>query len=359
MAGWFRQLSAPDVPEGLFRLLPEHGEPEYVVPALGGVVNYNTELVNARLAWSRTKGEGVRVAVLDTGVPRHKDLRVAGWKSFVRGYDFDENGHATGVGSIIAGSGIGGTGIMGIAPGCDVWYGAVMNDCGVGSLSSVADGIRWAVDEVGADVVNLSLGTPGAAGCSDEVQSACEYALGKGAMLVAAAGNDGHEVNCPALMDGVVAVGAVDRKLRMADFSSYGPEVEFVAGGVDVLVAWKGGGYASMSGTSFSAPVLTGMSALLISWHRMNGEPADAEHVRLHLREMAVDLGDEGRDEMTGWGIPVFARGRDSSEAESDGSPRWPKSLRAFLTPIASIAAECTKSAFSWLKSFVLATFRR
>ena len=297
------------------RLLPENEEPSLVVSALGRPVNYNEDLVNVKDAWKVSRGGGVKVVVLDTGVPRHRDISVAGWKSFVRGYDFDLAGHGTGVGSVIAGTGRSGAGITGIAPDCEDWYGVVMNEFGVGTIGAIADGIRWAVDEVGADIVNMSLGIPGKVGCDSRLVSACEYAYSRGVTLVAAAGNDAAEVNCPALLDTVIAVGAVDRKLRHADFSSYGPEVEFAAGGVDVTIAYNGNGYATMSGTSFSAPVISGIAALIVSKHRAAGEEMSPESVREHLTRLSKDIGDEGRDDYTGYGIPVFFNRGNSKES--------------------------------------------
>lgn len=290
----------------LLSLIPRNEVPEYVCSALGGLVNYNAELSNVHAAWRRTCGRGARVAVLDTGVPVHKDIDVSGWRSFVSGYSQDEQGHATAVGAILAGIGRGGVGISGIAPECDDYYGVVMDSSGAGRVQWIADGIRWAVDDIGADVVNLSLGLPGGLGCDDRLVEACHYADAHGALVVAAAGNDGSSVNCPALVDTVVAVGAVDRRFRRADFSSYGPEVEFAAGGVDVLTAYKDCGYASLSGTSFSAPVISGIAALVASGLRMAGNGVSPEALRERLRALAVDIGPDGRDEYTGYGMPVF-----------------------------------------------------
>lgn len=305
----------------LIPMIPDD-EPEAVVSALGYVEDYNHKLTNVPTMWRHAKGQGVKVAVLDTGMPRHKDIPVVGSQTFVPGYLKDTNSHATGVGALIGGKCPSGTlGITGVAPECELYFGAVLNASGAGSLSAIAKGIRWAVDEVGADVINLSLGTPHAYGCDQKVRDACDYAYGHGVTLVAAAGNDASDVNWPAALENVIAVAAVDRNLKTASFSARGPEVEFAAGGVDVMTAHKGGGYATVSGTSFSAPVISGIVALILSEHRARGEKLTPEQVRQHLKEISYDIGEEGRDNETGWGIPVFTKDTENAL----GKPGKPK----------------------------------
>lgn len=298
-------------------------EPEFTAFALGEVKDYNIDLANIPEMWKHTKGAGVRVVVLDTGLPDHKDITAAGGKSFIGGYLYDGNGHATACGSIIAGTAANGTGIKGVAPEADDYYGAVLNSSGAGSMAAIANGIMWAVDEIGADVVNMSLGCPGD---DARVRKACEYAYNKGVTLVAAAGNGNGPVECPARYDSVVAVAAVDRKLAKASFSSYGPEVEFAAGGVDVMVAYPTNRYACMSGTSFAAPVISGICALIIAKSRADGRQLTPDGVREELKSISYDIGPKGRDEYTGWGIPVFTK--DTGTAL--GKPGKPKVLSWF-----------------------------
>ena len=310
-------------------MIPD-SKPGMKVSILGKVENYNLSLTNVPEMWRRTKGKGVKVAILDSGVPNHRDINVSGGRTFIDGYFYDLQGHACGVGAIIAGRGSGGMGVQGVAPEADDYYGTVLDHTGTGSISTVAQGIRWAVDTVNADVINMSLGIPNSIGCLDEIRDACQYAYSKGVTLVAAAGNDGGEVNWPAALDTVIAVAAVDRKLRCADFSSRGPEVEFAAGGVDVMTAYKNNGYAMMSGTSFSAPVITGIAALIISEYKLahHGVSPSVGEVREALKSIAYDLGPKGKDDFTGWGIPVFTR--DVRSVKQAGSPR----CRSFLKKV-------------------------
>lgn len=282
--------------------------PEIKVGILSEIQDYNHDLANIPAAWRLTMGAGVKVAVLDTGMPRHNDITVEGAKSFIPGYLVDESGHGTASGSVIAATANNGMGIRGVAPEASDYYGAVLDRVGLGSIRSIVDGIYWAADEVKADVVNMSLGIPGEYECDPELQKACDYAYGKGCLLVASAGNSGGAVNYPARYDSVVAVSAVDRNAKIASFSSRGPEVEFAAGGVDVYMCYRNNGYASMSGTSFSAPVISGIACLVKAIFRAKGVELSPQELRDRMKKIAYDVGADGRDDLYGYGIPVFTK---------------------------------------------------
>jgi len=286
--------------------------PEVKVGILSEIQDYNHELLNIPAAWKSSMGSGVKVAVLDTGMPQHPDMTVEGSSSFIPGYLADENGHGTASGSVIAAIANNGMGIRGVAPDVSDYYGAVLGKYGTGSIKSIIDGIYWAADDIKADVINMSLGIPGSYECDPELKKACDYAYEKGSLLVASAGNDGKEVNYPARFDSVVAVAAVDHKSKLASFSSRGPEVEFAAGGVDVYMCYLNGGYASMSGTSFSAPVIAGVACLIKSIFRGKGIDLTPEELRGRLKKIAYDVGPAGRDEMFGYGIPVFTKNAEN-----------------------------------------------
>ncbi len=283
--------------------------PAFKVQTLSEVTDYNHDLMNIPAAWRNSRGEGVKVAILDTGTPTHRDITVADSTSFVPGYGLDLAGHSTFCGGIIAATAGNGIGIKGIAPDCQDYYGAVLDKYGSGSTRYLIEGIYWATDVVKAQIINMSLGIPANYYVDPALEKACEYAYSKGVSLFAAAGNDSGEVNFPARFDTVIAVAAVDRKQKLADFSSRGPEVEFAAGGVDVFSTFLNNTYASMSGTSFSCPAVAAVGALIQSdFKKRTGlflKPAD---LRDELRQIAYDVGPEGRDEEFGWGIPVFRK---------------------------------------------------
>ncbi|MBB5133889.1 type VII secretion-associated serine protease mycosin [Thermocatellispora tengchongensis] len=239
-------------------------------------------------AWPTSRGEGVLVAVLDSGVdPTHRDL--AG--SVRVGRDFTEGAnppgveprrlHGTYMASLIAGHGHGpgnGDGIIGVAPKARILSVRVIledEEPGFRVFNSaeryenvVAEGIRYAVDQ-GADVINMSISKELA---TKEERAAVRYAIGKGVVLVAAAGNDGAgepgpdgfaPYSYPAAFPGVVSVGAADRGLRRATFSNFNPSVLVAAPGVDILGAGPNDEYWVGRGTSQASALVSGVAALI------------------------------------------------------------------------------------------------
>jgi subtilisin family serine protease len=253
--------------------------------------------LNATQAWRTTRGAGVTVAVLGTGVAAsHPDL--AG--DVVTGPDYTGSGRTpdgpfwgidgTQVASIIAGHGHGPgrqSGIIGVAPAARIlsvrvnleFNDPLNSDQAVTRLlpDAIADGITYAVDH-GARVIDLPMdpgtfgltggGDPAAADGSRAEQTAVAYALRKSVVLVAPAGDDGEGpglVNYPAAYTGVIAVGAVSRGGSIAPFSSRHSYVALTAPGVGLLAATPPDGYAPVSSTSAASGIVAGVAALLLS----------------------------------------------------------------------------------------------
>jgi thermitase len=234
---------------------------------------YGPQNTYTNYAWDYTRGSsGQEIAVLDTGVDyNHPDLD----GKTLRGYDFvdndyypmDLNGHGTHVAGTAAAETSNGAGIAGMAPNTKILAVRVLDASGNGSLTDIADGIRYAADQ-GAEVINLSLGCD----CSTTtLQNAVNYAWNKGSVVVAAAGNDGVSTTFePASYSNVIAVGAVDSRDRRASFSNYGSWVDVTAPGVDIAATVPNNGYAYMSGTSMASPHVAGLAGLLASQGRNN-----------------------------------------------------------------------------------------
>ncbi|MBT2208297.1 S8 family serine peptidase [Actinomadura sp. NEAU-AAG7] len=242
-------------------------------------------VLRAARAWRWTRGSGVTVAVLDTGVDRrHPDLtgRVLDGPDLTGGARKPGGSywgvHGTSMASIIAGHGHGAgqsEGVLGVAPQSRVLSVRVTleNDDPlrrggqtVGDPNAIAQGIRYAVDH-GADIINMSLGgghlnyngTP-------SQEAAIEYALGKGVVLIASAGNDGsgaNSKNFPAAYPGVIAVGALDRRLRLWKDSNRRSHASVCAPGVDIVSADSSSGYVVGTGTSASSAMVAGVAALV------------------------------------------------------------------------------------------------
>ncbi|GLZ09347.1 hypothetical protein Acsp03_68130 [Actinomadura sp. NBRC 104412] len=239
-------------------------------------------------AWRTSKGAGVTVAVLDTGVDRrHPDLvgRVTTGPDLTGGTrspgDKYWGLHGTSMASIIAGHGNGPgrrRGVIGVAPSSRILSIRVTweNDDpqrrnggeGNRNRDAVAQGIRYAADH-GADIINMSLGGGRLFydGNSTE-ESAVRYALDKGVVLIASAGNDGagpNRNNFPAAYRGVIAVGALDRRLQLWKDSNRRPYVAVCAPGVEIVSADSSSGYVIGTGTSPSSAIVAGVAALIRS----------------------------------------------------------------------------------------------
>ena len=277
---------------------------KYVFHALSEALSANHKLMGVEKLWKRTKGKGVRVAVLDTGVPDHVDIKVAGGKSFIRDYYYDKNGHCLHVSGIIAATEGNGIGIAGIAPEVDLYCGAVMGEDGSGSISDIVAGIRWAVDEVKADVINMSLGIADTDFEFTSLRRACDYAFDNGVAVFAAAGNEAGNVGQPARYPSTISVGAVSRGLKHANFSNTGATVDFVSVGVDVYSTWLNNSYCCLDGTSMACPAVAGLGALLIADARLDGIRLSPADLKAKLVSMARDLGQPGFDTVFGFGIP-------------------------------------------------------
>jgi len=231
-------------------------------------------------------GEGVQVALLDTGIDlRHPDLQANYWGGvdLVNSDDDpqDDNGHGTGVAGILAAA-QNGLGLIGVAPKVKVWSVKMLDRDEQGSISDLIEGIEWAIER-GAQIISMSLGTPDD---NPALREAVEAAQVAGKLLIAASGNKGPRVLYPAAYPQVMAVAATDKSDQRAWFSNMGPEVEIAAPGTDLLSTGLEGKYQIVNGTSFSVPHVAGVAALLFSLGI-----SDASEVRRRLDETAEDLG--------------------------------------------------------------------
>jgi hypothetical protein len=263
------------------------------VDYFGGQNDWGLNTVKAPEAWAQGHtGQGIVVAVIDTGVDyTHLDLdgniwvnqgEIAGngidddgngFVDDVRGWDFvandnspmDEQGHGTHVAGTIAAE-KNEFGVTGVAYNAKIMPVRVLNAGGSGSVSNIAAGIKYAADN-GADVINLSLG----GAYSSEIEDAVQYATAKGSVVVMAAGNESaSQPSSPANLANQwgIAVGAVDRTNRMANFSNKAsiPPLDYVvAPGVDIYSTTPGNTYSSFNGTSMATPHVAGVAALMLS----------------------------------------------------------------------------------------------
>lgn len=257
--------------------------------------------MNTPEAWDVTKGSStVKVAVLDTGILTNntdlKNLNLSGYNIVDSNSDYvDEHGHGTAVTSVVAAKMDNSFGFAGIAPDSSFMMVKVIGADGSGTYSDMIQGIEYATDH-GADVINMSIG--GRAD-SEALKLAVDYAVNRGTTIVAAAGNEGTTtVSFPAAYSNVVGVGAVDTSGRRMSFSNTGSGLTVVAGG-SAMVATGTDYISSATGTSFAAPYVSGLVALLYS----ADSSMSPDKVVDILGQTSVDLGSSGYDTTYGYGL--------------------------------------------------------
>jgi thermitase len=251
--------------------------------------------INAAELW-RVDSE-VIVAILDTGIDKdHEDLRgvVVAEMNFVDSTTpSDINGHGTHIAGIIAANSNNDKGIAGLAPGACLMNLKVADDAGLCRSKDVARGIVWAVD-MGAKVINISLEIVDP---SEDVARAVEYAWGKGALVVAAAGNNGSDTPVyPAGYEHTLAVAALTMEDCLAPLSNYGEWVDVAAPGMNIFSLLPDDNYGYKTGTSFAAAHVSGVAAVLFSVAKdVNGNG----HVNDEVRDAIEDSCDIiGTDKM-------------------------------------------------------------
>ena len=311
----------------------------------------------------RPTGEGVRVAIIDTGLdPTHPDLRGAlacpsCWLDLVNGRarPYDDHGHGTHVAGIVAGRGhlqlnplnsYFPTGARGLAPGAGLLVAKAMNASGSGSDERVGRAIDWALDpdrdpatNDGAHIIHLSLGIeegdafePGS-----ETEAAARRAIEAGVLVVLSAGNQAVErVPPPGNVEGVITVGAADANGNILSFSNRGPEVDLYAPGV-VMSTWPAAldddgiedGYTGLAGTSQAAPVVTGALALAMGANPALLEGGGATKVA-HLEATLRRVGQPTAD---GSSVTLDAAALLAVEDEGTSAVAW-----AVVAPLAALA---------------------
>lgn len=299
------------------------------ITSVSEIQDWGLRALNIPLLWQHTCGQGIKVAVLDTGcIDTHPDLqgRIVAAKDFTHSANgvYDKHGHGTHCAGIIAAN-RNKNGVVGVAPQADLLIAKVLDDSGQGGSRPIAAGVDWAVQQ-GADIISLSLGSnryPRA------IHNAIKRALARGVFVICAAGNDGVQgVDYPGALSETIAVGAIGQGGRIAQFSSRGDQVTIAAPGHKILSTYTPNGYAVLSGTSMATPFVAGVVALMLAKHRLYGgeTPVNTQQQLIeHLQATARDIGAEGFDTASGWGLidPARVVGKTPTPPPAD-RPQYP-----------------------------------
>ncbi|WUQ29496.1 type VII secretion-associated serine protease mycosin [Streptomyces sp. NBC_00239] len=291
-------------------------------------MQWHLDSMQAEEIWQTSRGRGVTVAVIDTGVGELPELagQVLPGKDFARasGDERDDyRGHGTGIAALIAGTGksTGGDGSYGLAPEAKILPLRVSEGgAGEGLHQSTAEAIRFAADS-DAKVLNISFGGIGA---SDTLDAAVKYAVDKGKLIFAAVGNEGettNEVIYPAASPGVVGVAAVDRKADATSESQHGAQVDLAAPGTDIVTACLGKtGLCKTHGTSDATALASASAALIWAEHP---DWTNNQVLRVMLNTAGKPRDGVGRNDYVGHGVvrPRIALTRPGDPGPADEFP--------------------------------------
>jgi len=284
---------------------------------------WHLQTLNMPGAWDVSQGDGIIIAVLDSGVDAfHEDLAgriLPGWNAASGGTDTsDITGHGTRAAGIIGAISDNGIGVASISPGAMILPVRVTDlSSGAAAASIIASGLRWAADN-GARVASISYAvTP-----SKTVSDAAQYMRNAGGVVVAAAGNAGDD---PGYDDAasILTVSGTTSSDLIASWSSYGDFIDVAAPGAGIWTTNRNGNYSQVSGTSFAAPVTAATTALVMA---ANPElsPDEVESI---LEFSAVDLGTSGWDPLYGYGridaaaALLLATTQPAPDSNGDGIP--------------------------------------
>lgn len=241
-------------------------------------IDWGVSIINTPQVWSKTMGEGVKIATIDTGVNvNHPNLQgkiTSVFNMIEKSLDVtDEYGHGTHLAGLLVGE------MTGVAPKSELHVMKVLDGNGLGMVYHVMDGITNAIN-LDVDILSISLGVPHELPLI--LQQRIIEAYEHGITIVSATGNNGiPSPHYPARMNEVIAVGGLDKDLNEASFSNGGYDI--LAPSVDILSTYKDGNFATMTGTSMATPLVAGAIALLISYYRKQGRELSPSEIKQML----------------------------------------------------------------------------
>ncbi|MFS1519564.1 S8 family peptidase [Bacillus sp. SCS-151] len=262
-------------------------------PNSDSVIPWGIEKVISPFIPSDNFGSGVKIAILDSGIDKnHEDLKssVAGEFNAISPNTpvIDDLGHGTNVAGIISAQN-NDVGIIGIAPGAELYSIKVLDEFGYGELSHIQEAIEWCIDNK-IQIINMSFGIE-----EDKVElrNAINKAINANIVVVAAAGNSSNgSVEYPAAYDEVISVTAVDKENNIASFSPNG-KIDFAAPGVDILTTTTNNSYRSYNGTSLATAHISGIVSLILQYSQQLGIEKNDTFLHEKVYEILLDMSED------------------------------------------------------------------
>lgn len=321
-------------------------------------IPHGINIINAPKVWQYTKGEGVVVAVIDTGIDlNHPDLKdnIIDAVSLIDDDPQDGHGHGTHVAGTIAGR-ENNLGVVGVAPFAKILSIKCIPASGQGVRLPIPQAIEFAINWRGKNgesvrVINMSLGTSN----TPELYNAIKKAVDSGIIVVCASGNDGDgnaatdELCFPGNYQEVVEVGAWNMKGFMAEFSNSNSQIDLVAPGVDIHSCFLSGQYATWSGTSMATPHIAGACALIIAGlEKVMKRKLTETEIYYALVKRARDLGLNRK--LQGYGVLDFSLYLNEFITGLQGTPYFPEVYLVIMDDIQIFASESQSEAEAFLR---------
>jgi len=287
--------------------LPPH-EPKFIVSQLSQSMGWGIKQWNIPKTWCITQGDGIKIMVIDTGHPNHRDIgtNAIEGRNFIKGESINDfNGHQTHVTGIICAKN-NEEGMVGVAPKAQCITVKALDANGNGSFKAVNSALAYAF-EVKPDIISMSLGAPaGDEEQHDLIKSITSFNI----PIICAAGNSGQRgVDYPGAYPEVITVGAYNENGDIANFSAIGEQVDWAAPGVKIYSTYLNEQYCLMDGTSQATPYMVGVVALLLSKHRKQeaetglNDCKTVAQIKEHLLKYTIDKGMVGKDNYFGFGV--------------------------------------------------------
>lgn len=288
------------------------------------IMDWGSQFIGASGLYGKSRGREAAIFIIDTSSHTdHPDLVANVYDPACRNFSDsvnigDADGHSThcaGIAAAVAN----GKGVIGVAPEATIVLLKSLNDIGQGFYSWATEAIKHAAvvplpPHVKHRIINLSLSGPVA---NEDMAEAIEFAISKGCILVAAAGNDGYDgendsVGFPGSYPSIITVASITKDGAPSDFSSGGESVDVAAPGSEIYSTHRNQAYAQLSGTSMASPHIAGVCALLKC---IFGEAiADQASMKEYLSEISEDIYTPGRDNSTGAGVPKLLTPKQAVE---------------------------------------------